>query len=67
MGVGTVIDIPKGFAQEWLRWHDAQKSDREINFRTAQIFWTKWAALAATGAVLVAAVGRLFTLFRTPH
>ena len=49
--------MTKGFAQEWLAWHDAQKVQRENTFRADQIYWTRWAALAATGAVLVAAIG----------
>jgi hypothetical protein len=32
IGIGTVMDIPKGFAQEWLAWHDQQKSEREMRF-----------------------------------
>src|SRR6266481_4902777 len=57
IGVGSVIDIPKGFAQEWLAWHDRAKSARETDLRTSQIFWTRWAALAATLAGVATAVG----------
>jgi hypothetical protein len=28
--------MTKGFAQEWLAWHDAQKAQRENTFRTRQ-------------------------------
>jgi hypothetical protein len=63
IGVGTVIDIPKGFAQEWLAWHDQQKSARETSFRTSQIFWTRWAALAATLAGVATAIGWAFTIY----
>ena len=35
-----------GFAQQWLAWHDNQKSATEATFRAKQIFWTRIAALA---------------------
>jgi hypothetical protein len=56
--------MTKGFAQEWLAWHDAQKAQRESTFRADQIYWTRWAALAATGAALAAAIGWAFTIWR---
>jgi ABC transporter substrate binding protein len=45
VGSRSVIHIgaeamTKGFAQEWLAWHDAQKAQREDTFRTNQIYWT---------------------------
>src|SRR6266508_6658107 len=55
--VGTEMSIALGFAQEWLAWHDRRKSEREAGFRSDQIFWTRWAALAASLAALAAAVG----------
>jgi hypothetical protein len=54
--------MTKGFAQEWLAWHDAEKAKRENNFRAGQIYWTRWAALAATGAALAAVVGWIYTI-----
>lgn len=60
--IGTEINITKGFAEEWLAWHDKQKSSREANFRWSQVFWTRWAAIAATIAGLAAAVGWAFTI-----
>jgi hypothetical protein len=56
--------MTKGFAQEWLAWHDAQKAQRENTFRTRQIYWTRWAALAATVAALATAIGWAFTIWR---
>src|ERR1700731_1287684 len=50
VGIGSVLDVTKGFAQEWLAWHDHQKAAREAAFRHSQIFWTRWAALAASVA-----------------
>jgi hypothetical protein len=55
--------MTKGFAQEWLAWHDAQKAQREDTFRTNQIYWTRWAALAATVAALATAIGWAFTIW----
>jgi hypothetical protein len=49
-------DMAKGFAQEWLAWHDARKAKKEEAFRASQIYWTRWAALAAS----VAAVAGIF-------
>jgi hypothetical protein len=54
--------MTKGFAQEWLAWCDAEKAQRENTFRAGQIYWTRWAALAATGAALAAVVGWFFTI-----
>jgi hypothetical protein len=64
ISIGTVMDIPKGFAQEWLAWHDHQKAEREAAFRIAQVFWTRWAALAASLAALAAAIGWFLTAWR---
>jgi hypothetical protein len=68
VGSRSVIHIgaeamTKGFAQEWLAWHDAQKAQREETFRTNQIYWTRWAALAATVAALATAIGWAFTIW----
>jgi hypothetical protein len=63
IGVGTVIDIPKGFAQEWLAWHDRQRSQREAAFRTSQIYWTRWAAIAATVVAIAGVVGWIVTIW----
>jgi hypothetical protein len=61
--VGTVIDIPKGFAQEWLAWHDKQKSERETDFRESQIYWTRCAAIAATVVATAGAIGWMVTIW----
>jgi hypothetical protein len=54
-----------GFAQEWLAWHDQRKEERETIFRAKQIFWTRWAALAASTAAAAAIIGWLLTLWAT--
>jgi hypothetical protein len=55
--IGEEVSMTKGFAEEWLAWHDRRKAEREDGFRRDQIFWTRWAALAATLAAIAAAVG----------
>jgi hypothetical protein len=62
-GVGTELSITKGFAEEWLQWKANRRERREGDARNRQIFWTRWAAIAATVAATAAAVGWLLTLF----
>jgi hypothetical protein len=64
ISIGTEQSLTIGFAQEWLAWHDRQKAKREAKFRRGQIFWTRWAALAASVAALAAAVGWALTTWR---
>src|SRR5882757_7764705 len=45
--IGMVQSMSVGFAEQWLAWHDQQKSERESVFRARQIFWTRFAAIAA--------------------
>ena len=61
--MGTETNITMGFIEEWLAWHDQRKEEREATFRTSQIYWTRWAALAASGAVIVAVIGWVITLW----
>jgi hypothetical protein len=58
--IGTT-DVTLGFIREWLAWHDRQRAEREASFRRSQIFWSRWTALAATAAALVAAIGWIVT------
>jgi len=64
IAIGAESNMAKGFAEEWLHWHDQQKAERETAFRTSQIYWTRWAALAATVAGLSAFIGWAFTIVR---
>jgi hypothetical protein len=64
ISIGTENVMTIGFAQEWLAWHDRQKSEREARFRNRQIFWTRWAAIAASVAASAAAIGWLITIWR---
>jgi hypothetical protein len=61
MSFGIESVVTKGFAEEWLAWHDRQRSQRESSFRGTQIFWTRWAALAATVAAIATAAGWFIT------
>jgi hypothetical protein len=61
IGIGTEI-VTKGFAQEWLAWHDRQKLQREADFRESQIHWTRWAAIAATAAAAASVIGWIISL-----
>lgn len=62
VAIGTEPVMTKGFAEEWLAWQDRRGRDRETALKTSQIFWTRWAALAASVAAAAAAVGWLITL-----
>ena len=62
ISIGTE-PVTRGFAQEWLAWHDARKATQETKFRRAQIWWTRWAAIAASVAAISAAVGWAWTIF----
>ena len=64
--IGAKPNMTKGFAQAWLAWHDSEKAKRESAFRTAQVFWTRWAALAASLAAIAAAVGWGFSILFPP-
>jgi hypothetical protein len=61
--IGTERGITIGFAQEWLAWHDRRRSEREATFRRRQIFWTRWAAVAASFAATAALVGWAITIY----
>jgi len=64
IAIGTENSMTKGFAEEWLAWRDREKSQREDRFRASQIFWTRWAALAASVAATAGAIGWVLTTLR---
>jgi hypothetical protein len=33
--------MTKGFADDWLGWHDARKAAQEATLRRKQLFWTR--------------------------
>jgi hypothetical protein len=52
---GSAASIPiggvfmtRGFAEQWLAWHDRKQSASDKTFRAKQIFWPKWAAIVLT-------------------
>ena|SRR5215471_3462300 len=64
MNISTIPIMTKGFAEEWLAWRDQQATKREAEFRTRQIFWTRFAALAASVAASAAVIGWIITIWR---
>ena len=64
IAIGTETSMTVGFVQAWLAWQDKEAAEREQNFRRAQIFWTRWAALAASTAAIAAAIGWFLTAWR---
>jgi HPt (histidine-containing phosphotransfer) domain-containing protein len=63
ISIGAEQNVTIGFIQEWLAWHDQRAAEREANFRNRQIFWTRWAALAATLAACAAVIGWAITVY----
>jgi len=56
-------DMTIGFAQEWLAWHDRHREALEAQRHNREVFWTRFAALAATVAAAAAIIGVLWTIF----
>jgi hypothetical protein len=64
MALGTENTMIRGFAEEWLAWHEAQKAEKEQAFGSSQLFATRWVAAAASIAaiaVIAAAIGWVLT------
>jgi hypothetical protein len=64
MAFGTESTVRRGFAEEWLAWHEARKAEREQEFRRSQILATRWAAAAASVAAAAAIIGSILTVWR---
>jgi hypothetical protein len=64
ISIGSEMTMTKGFAEEWLAWKDKRKIEREDRFRHTQVFWTRWAAVAASIAAAAAAIGWAITVWR---
>jgi hypothetical protein len=60
IAIGAESNMTKGFAEEWLYWHDQQKAKRETVYRTRQLKWMRWAALAAIAGVVVAVLVKVY-------
>src|ERR1700754_2422873 len=48
IAIGSVNVMTIGFVQEWLAWHDRRRDALEEQRYRRQVFWTRFAALAAT-------------------
>jgi hypothetical protein len=49
------VFMTRGFAEQWLAWHDRKQTASDRAFRAKQIFWPKWAAIVLT----ISAIGGL--------
>jgi hypothetical protein len=54
--IHTATDIPKGFARQWLAWHDQLRADRKKSARTARILRAEKVALLVLAAASAAAI-----------
>ena len=61
------VSMAKGYAEQWLAWHDRRKADRESAFRSKQIFWTRWAAIVASLIALGAVLNWMWNNFEIDH
>jgi hypothetical protein len=61
--IGNIQYLTIGFAQEWLAWHDRRREALEARRHNREVFWTRFAALAATVAAVAAVIGVLWTMF----
>lgn len=60
---GSAQYLTIGFAQEWLAWHDRKREDVEAQRHDQNVFWTRFAALAATVAAAAAVIGSAWAMF----
>jgi hypothetical protein len=63
IAIGSIPFLTIGFAQEWLAWHDRKRERLEAQRHNRQVFWTRFAALAATIAAASAGLGWAWTIF----
>lgn len=63
IAIGSVNVMTIGFAQEWLAWHDRRREAVEEARHRRTVFWTRWAAAAATVAGASTAIGWAWTIF----
>jgi hypothetical protein len=53
--IGTERNMTKGFADDWLGWHDARKAARDTAHQNKRLFWTR-AGVAVAVIVGIAGV-----------
>src|SRR4051794_9257241 len=63
IAIGSEQSLTIGFAQEWLNWMDSRKTEADIERHERQIWWTRFAAIAASIAASSASFGWLWTIF----
>ncbi|QQO20229.1 hypothetical protein JJB98_10030 [Bradyrhizobium diazoefficiens] len=62
IAIGTMEVLTIRFALEWLAWRDRGREALETARHNRQVFWTRFAALAATVAAASAAFGWAWTV-----
>jgi hypothetical protein len=62
IAIGSITYLTIGFAQQWLAWHDRRRDASEAHRHNRQVFWTAFAALAATVAAVAAVIGGAWTM-----
>jgi hypothetical protein len=62
IAIGSITYLTIGFAQQWLAWHDRRRDALEAHRHNRQVFWTAFAALAATVAAVAAVIGGAWTM-----
>jgi len=62
IAIGSVNSMTIGFAQEWLAWHDRRQEALAEQRHRRQVFWTRFAALAATATAIAGTVGWAWTI-----
>jgi hypothetical protein len=63
IAIGSTTYLTIGFAQEWLAWHDRRREALEAKRHNREVFWTRFAALAATVAAAAAVIGCAWAIF----
>src|ERR1700761_4267540 len=61
--IGSVNVMTIGFAEEWLAWNERRRDALEEARHRRQVFWTRFAALAATATAMAGTVGGAWTIF----
>ena len=67
IAIGAVQTMTVGFAQEWLSWKDDLKAQADIERHERQIWWTRFAAIAASIAAASALIGWAWTIISKQH
>jgi len=62
VAMGSVNVMTIGFVQEWLAWHDRRREALEEERHRRQVFWTRFAALAATMTAIAGTIGWAWTI-----